>query len=136
MRRNENSRIKNIVFGQAAYFFIGAAVLVLVAYPLFKKASQQYGLNKEIGELNREISELEGKSRELRGIISYLESDEFAEETARLNLNLKKEGEEVVVITGRDNGSSPDRSGWNKDNLTKEKKDIPNPLKWWYYFFN
>ena len=72
-----------------------------------KNVIKQYRINKEIKSFKNEISSLGNKNNELKNFVSYLESDQFAEEQARLKLNLKKPGEELTVIkTGANDGSS------------------------------
>ena len=62
-------------------------------------------------------------------MIDYLNSDQSLEEEARLNLNLKKSGEQVIVINDIENKATTTSSivpSKNKNNLAK----------WRDYFFN
>ncbi len=109
-RNKEKKRFEKMIFSQITYFVIGFFVIMLIVFPLSKKITRQYGLNKEISELNAEVKKLEGKNDVLKQMIGYLGSDQFAEEEARINLNLKKEGEEVVVIKNSSGGNFTDSS--------------------------
>jgi len=114
-----------------------------IGYPLAKNIAKQYGINGEIKDLEKEISGVESKNSELKGLIDYLGSDQFAEEQARLNLNYKKKGEEVLVID--DEKYAGDASSTGKANTSpytisgKDKVPPPpvigNPTRWWRYFF-
>lgn len=113
------------------YFLVGFFILVLLFFPLFNKISKKNNLNNEIKDLNAEIERLEGGNKKLKNMVAFLESDEFTEEEARLNLNLKKEGEEVVVIKTR----NEEKQGTHLvKNLEINKKN--NIKNWLNYFFN
>lgn len=74
-----------------------------------------------------EIERLEGGNSELKKLLSYLNSDQFAEAQARLNFGLKKPGEEVVVVKSNDSLQGIIGS------IDGEEK-ISNPSKWLKYF--
>ena len=65
----------------------------------------------------------------LEEMIKYLNSEQSVEAQARLNLNLKKPGETVVVIEKEENKLSQEEV-----NL-KHQAPESNLLKWWQYFF-
>jgi len=130
IHKRRNNRINKYIFNQFTYFIVGVIVLILVLFPLSEKIAKQYRLNQEIGELNKEVARLEGKNSDFKNIIGYLESDEFAEEEARMNLNLKKEGEEVVIIKTKNDNMKKIAAKHNKQQLTGTK----NPGNWWNYF--
>ena len=134
--------LRRVIFSQFALFMIGLILLLAVSYPTFKNITRQYHTNQEIKELEKEISDLENKKLHLNSLIEYLGSDEFTEEQARLNLNLKKPGEEVVVIAPEGESviaatASPPGTVFSlpgaeqKTAVTK----TGNPQKWWQYFF-
>lgn len=129
--RQKKSLLKN----QKFLALIGLAVLVLISFPIAKNISQKYAVDKEIEDLQNEIAEIEGQNKDLRGLIDYLESDQFVEEQARLNLGLKKEGEDVVVLKEEvvDNFYNV-HFGENEADL--ELANLSNPERWWRYFFN
>jgi cell division protein FtsB len=141
LNRGKKDIVKRIFFNPKFLSLIGLTVIVFIGFPLAQNAVKQYRINKEIGELRGEIASLEGKSVDLKKFISYLESDQFAEEQARLILNLKKAGEELTVIKPATNGLESASS--STDNLIFDipghKKEAPprelsNPRKWLNYF--
>ena len=121
-------------------------IIIAISYPLSKNISQQYKINDEIKDLQKEINNLESDNDDLSKLIKFLESDQFADRQARLNLNLKKEGEEVVVIKNMDetpnsSGSNPDNNGnisatGNLKNAQKKNQWFGNLYKWLNYFDN
>lgn len=107
-------------------------LIVLISFPLAKNVSKRYHLSKEIKELDKEIAEFESKNKDLKELITYLESEQFVEEKARLNLGLKKEGEKVAEI-------KDDNFATTASLREGEQADLgifSNLRQWWNYFFN
>lgn len=135
--------INKILFNQITLAIIGLLIILAISFPLARNISKQYKANKEVNDLEKEIADLESKDFKLKNLIKYIESDQFIQEQARLNLNYKTEGEEVVVIKEKDeqinsedkidNHRNPiyDIRGLNK---AKDKEKINNPARWWNYF--
>lgn len=131
--------------------FLGLVIILLISFPIAKNASRRYNVNKEIKELEKEIKGVEEKNIELSKLIDYLNSDQNLEEYARLNFELKKRGENVVVVdNGGDKKDETSKDLNNKDGEGNKETifNIPglenakpiraatNPEKWWKYFFN
>lgn len=142
VNRGKKSNFKGIFFNQKFLSLIGLAVIILISFPFAKNAIKQYRINKEISDFKKEIASLQDKSADLKKFVAYLDSDQFAEEQARLNLNLKKSGEELTVIkTPADSpGSASSSNGnliFNIPGYNKEEPDqeLSNPRKWLSYFF-
>jgi cell division protein FtsB len=112
-KRNRNNKIKNY-FSTKILAFLGFILIIAISYPLSKSISKHYKINQEIRGLEQEIKNMEEKNNSLNKLIKFIGSDEYVDKQARLNLNYKKEGEEVVVIK-------------NKEEIQTEKKD--NSLK-------
>jgi len=133
--QKEKNILNKIIFSPIALSIVGLVIIVAISIPLARNISKQYEINKEMKDLENEISNLESKNNKLNGLIEYLESEEFVDEKARLNLNYKKEGEEVVVIKEKELISDH-----NIDGLISGFRDnnegASNPKKWWNYFFN
>ncbi len=117
---------------------LGVIALAMLIFPLKEKLNQRQGIEREIESLEAEISKLDSQNQELESLIKYLQSDQFVEDQARMNLGLKKEGEEVVVI--RDGGgqvAGAFSGNDDADTVAKEDKQgsFSNWGKWWSYFF-
>lgn len=144
-RQKRKNFINRILFNQITMAIAGLLIIIAISYPLAKNVSKQYVVNKEIEELEKEISDLENKNLELSDVITYFESDQFTQEQARLNLNYKQKGEEVVVVKEKVEQKNFDqviKDDGNKTiynirglNNVKPKKEINNPVRWWRYFF-
>lgn len=108
---------------------VGLIFLLLIIFPLARTYTQRRLVEKEIEDVKKEISNFESTNQELKDMITYLESDQSLEEQARLNLNLKKPGEKVIVIEPTKNASS-------SEDINKTTTPESNFLKWWRYFFD
>jgi cell division protein FtsB len=136
---NKSRKIKPIVFT-----VIGMLILIFLSYPLSKNLSQQYRISNEIKKLKDEISNVENNNSQLKKMIDYIGSDQFIDKEARLNLNYKKDGEQVVVIKGKEQDNNIQRQDKNKivyqTNSSVDKQSAPSvffyPYKWWKYFFD
>lgn len=84
--------------GKKWLLFAGGVLLLLILYPLAQKLEYKRALEREIAELAAEAEKIEGNNRELERMLEYLQSPVFAEREARLKLNMKKPGEQVVVV--------------------------------------
>lgn len=111
----------------------------LISIPLAKNVQKRHGVSGEIRALQQEISDNETKKSKLLDSIAYLNSNEFAEEQARLNLDLKKPGEQVVVVRSDNKGTSA--SSKVAELLSTPSLRDNAPLKdsnirlWYKYFF-
>lgn len=116
-----------LITSQRFLAIISLVFLVAIIFPLAKTYSQRLLVEKEINDVQKQISESEKKNQELRELIGYLQSDQSLEAQARLSLNLKKPGEEVIVIDSKKNqvnGGSASSTDSVQSNL----------VKWWHYF--
>ncbi len=105
-------------------------ILVLVLIPYYGKLSKKRILEEEIAKEKENISRYEKNNEELKNLISYLSSEQAAEENARINFGLQKEGETVVVVkmpSKKDNEVLEDNN--------KEKEECSCFEKWYNYFF-
>lgn len=143
-KKGQKNYFEKIFFNQKFLALLGLTAIVLISFPFAKNAVKQYKINREISEFKKEIAELQNKNLDLKRFVSSLESDQFIEEYARLNLNLKKPGEEKTVIKTDAKGSGPAGSSESDQifNITGREKETfgpepepSNPRKWLNYFF-
>lgn len=141
--KRRNNYFEKIIFNQKFLTLLGLAAVILIGFPLAKNKLKQYRINQEISGLKEEIAALDNKNADLKNFVAYLESDQFAEEQARLNLGLKKPGEELTVIKpaagqARSGAASSAAPIFNIPGLEKPKPAAKqsNPRKWLNYFFH
>ncbi len=88
-----SSRIRRRFFLLLFFMF-----LLWVAAGLIREMGEARRSEKNIDRLKAEITNLERKNGELRSLIEYFKTDAAVEREARERLNLKKPGENVVII--------------------------------------
>ncbi|MCF7795191.1 septum formation initiator family protein [Patescibacteria group bacterium] len=122
--------ITRVFKSQIFFTLLALALLVMILIPVYRNFQERKAIDREIAEIKKEIEEYENSNQELRQMLDYLESDESLEAQARVNLGLKKPGEEVVVIkTETENQETI-------NNINNKKEDLSNLKLWFRYFFN
>lgn len=115
-------------------------LLVLISVGLSKAVYKRYQIQKEIAAIRKEIEKAEGKNRELMQFIEYLKTSAFQEKMARQKLNLKREGENVIIVPSKK--EDEETIIVKKDKNEEETPDLSlhsrleNPKKWWHFFFS
>lgn len=108
---------------------IFSVVLIVLLILSFVKVSKEvllrYEINQEIKQLEQRRAELSDKAEEMDKLIAYLQTDEYIEKQARLQLNLSKPGEKQINLAG-DSGNRTLDTGVD---------DSSNVIKWFNYFF-
>jgi cell division protein FtsB len=132
-RKREKNFFLRIINSPIFLSFLGLLIVILISFPLAKNLSKKYAISEEIREIQNEIKELESKNKDFKKMIAYLDTDEFVEEQGRLNLGLKKQGEEVVVIKDMDKINDIEKELMEIKNDFKEES---NPKKWFRYFLS
>ncbi|MDP1629610.1 MAG: septum formation initiator family protein [bacterium] len=126
----EKDFFKKMFFSRIFVVFL-AALTILVAVSTGRALWRKHQVDREIQKLQKDISQIEERNKELLTRLDYLKSEENLEKEARLQLNVKRPGEKVVVILG--NGASSSPAEEKIGDSAGEK--ISNPQKWWRYFF-
>lgn len=116
-------------FGSRLFLIVLFIIAVLVALGYARAYYQDYKVKQEIKSLQNDVKNLEKKKLESMEILKYVTSDAFVEEKARTELNLKKPGENVLIMK-----SEEQEDLVLAKNQAVEEKDLSNPMKWWYYF--
>lgn len=88
-------------------------------------AYRNYELSQEEEELRTNIASLELEIQDLRNKIVYFQSDAYTEKMIRSRLNMKKEGEQVMVVL-------PPKEA---EEVVVEEDKRTNPQKWFDYLF-
>lgn len=130
----DNSKFRR-VFNSKPFLFLILVVLVWVVISVVKVSHKRYLLRQEVLKLQQELSQIENKNIEFSEYIQYLQSDSFIEKEARDKLNLRKEGEEVIIIPGIENQEVSGTSQFVVENQPDPQKEKSFWWKWWEYFF-
>ena len=126
---HHNNIFYRLFSNQRFLAIVGLILLLLIVLPLARTYSQKRVIENEISGVQKEISQFEKDNQDLKEMLSYLQSDQSLEAQARLNLNLKKPGETVVVIENQADIK-------NSDDVTNDEAEISNFKKWFNYFFS
>lgn len=85
-----------------AHMVLAVALLLfaLFLYATVHTAAQSYRLQREQRALEVEVNTLRQQHAELRGLLDYLETDEYIEAFARSQFGLVRPGETAVDVRG------------------------------------
>lgn len=123
--------------------------LSFLTYRLVKITKHKFELKSELEPLNKEITQIKQEKKELSENFEYFKTQSYAEKEARAKLNLKKEGEEVVIVSPGEEGLGEANLNPNLEELALSREE-DTPLKkpsekdgktaskmsvWWNYFF-
>ena len=129
----------NLLLNQNVFTVFLLILIILLSIPLYNNYNRRQKINREILDLETEIKLTENKNTDLQKLIKYLESSQFVEEQARLNLNMKKPGETVAVVKDAPELSQPDARSQQQVSLNQQPAESsPNfgyAMSWWHYFF-
>jgi cell division protein FtsB len=86
------------MFPTYKFTLFAIVVLVFIIGGIIKEYPQRVEAQRRLKDLKTRLEELERQNAELERKLGYFQSDAYLEKEARLKFNLKKEGEELVLI--------------------------------------
>jgi cell division protein FtsB len=102
-------------------------VLVLVMIMTARILSQKREIDSQISKLQSEADKIKSNNNQLSNLIKYLNTPDYKDKEAREKLNLKKDGEFVVVL--------PDSRSTSGTTQTTAKPEVSKFKQWFNYFF-
>ncbi|MBP9761012.1 MAG: septum formation initiator family protein [Candidatus Magasanikbacteria bacterium] len=117
-------------FASRLFLVVCLVVIALVAVSYARAYYQDYTVRKEIAALQEEIQQLQKKRLDSLSLLEYVQDDAFVEEKARVELHMKKPGEQVLFL---DTSTLP-QEVVSTTPKTVGGQVLSNPVKWWYYF--
>lgn len=115
-------------FQSRLFWLVTLPLLGIALVGLGRAYYQDYQVAQEIRALQDQVGQLQKKKIESATLLSYVMSPDFVEERGRTELNLKKPGEQVLVIPQEHRTVGTTTTG----PLPESKAS--NPVRWWYYF--
>ncbi len=123
------------------FLVVNLALLFLMGWGFTSEMMRNGSMQEEIEQLELQAEALEGRNVELRNLAQKYSGSGMLEREARLKLNLKKPGEEVVVV--RDINSPALTTEGESQNIFRElaTEEVKPPdqssniKKWISYFF-
>lgn len=101
---------------------------IVLARTMYKKSQ----LDNEISNLKGEIQKMDSRGQELAQLMEYFNSKSYLEKEAKEKLNLKKEGETVVMVP--EAAIAGDLAGASVPSKASESKHN-HFVEWWEFFF-
>lgn len=130
------------ILGSKITLFLLLLAFIWLSVNLVNIFYKKYKVNQEIENLKAEIGKVEKSNQEISSLIDYFSSQSFLEKEAKEKLNLKKEGEQVVIIEPAKEPlattSQPESVGSQASadqNSASLEKSESNFTRWWRYFF-
>ncbi len=109
-----------------AVFILIVIVCLLIINSLVRSIYDLWNKQDLLVSAQKDLEAEKLKNARLKGELSYVQSNQFIEETAHNKLFLVKPGEQQVLIS---------KDLINKEKSEKQKENIPNWQKWLNLFF-
>lgn len=124
------------LFCSKLFLFSISLILIALIVNAGKESYRKHQLKKEIDSLNVSIEQLEGNNRQLGNLMEHLKQESYLEKEARLRLNVKKPGEQVVILSSDliyDSSVQKEVLAYPE---SLDPKETAIYWKWWEYFFS
>lgn len=113
-------------------FLKKSILVVLLIYSIYSIGSTFYSIHSNVIQKDNEYKEkilgLKTEKSNLEEKLQVINSDEFVEKEARTRLNMKKEGEEVYLISSKEAPKSEEVK--YTETTAKMNKNLSNFDKW------
>ncbi|HXK41064.1 MAG TPA: septum formation initiator family protein [Candidatus Paceibacterota bacterium] len=116
-----NSKIFTVFISVASVWILFSVISVEI---------EKDEIKKEEANIEFKITNIKRDNASLEGYIKNFKNPEFLEKEARLRLNYKASGEEVVFVHRDINSQKASSSGTGPSQRTEEP---PNYKKWWHW---
>jgi len=129
--------IKKSSFFWKILLLVALALLVVIAQSLIRETYKKNQISKEIENLEKQAQVIDRENLEVEERLAYLESAEYKKKEAKDKLGLRDPGEFVVLIKPR---IAQENNSINTETVSTKPMEpivtpVPNPIKWWQYFF-
>jgi hypothetical protein len=110
----------------------------MIAQSLIRETYKKNQISREIADLQKQAQEIDRENYKVEERLAYLESSEYKKKEAKDKLGLRDLGEFVVFVKPRisQENTSADETSATDQSTAPSSLSIPNPIKWWRYFFN
>jgi len=128
MKEKDNPTVYERLLKSKIFFIFLIPIFLALLIGIFQQFYHRYQIKKNLNELNAEIANFNKQKEDLNNLLNYYKNESNLENEARVRLNLKKEGEKVVIIL-------PIATSTNENKISGDIENMPNYKQWWYYFF-
>ncbi len=130
MKEKDNLTIYEKLIRSRIFFIFLIPIFLALLVGIFQQFYHRYQVKKDLDKLDTEIANFNKQKEGLNNLLDYYKNESNLENEARVRLNLKKEGEKVVIILPNATSTESDKTSSQKD-----IENMPNYKQWWYYFF-
>ena len=130
MKEKDNLTIYEKLIRSRIFFIFLIPIFLALLIGIFQQFYHRYQVKKDLDKLDTEIANFNKQKEDLNNLLDYYKNESNLENEARVRLNLKKEGEEVVIILPTATSTESDKISSQRDT-----ENMPNYKQWWYYFF-
>ncbi len=122
------------LLGLKRVLFANLVIFGLVGWGFSGEFMRNREMQQEMDRLQAQADAVESRNLQLSQLSRDFASEDAVEREARLKLNLRKPGEQVVVVQGAagHEEAAPDGAAGGP---SAPAPDEPNYRKWWRYFF-
>ncbi len=116
-------------------------LLIYAGIACVRATYKKYQMAEQNNQLQAQIAALREESGKLNALKEFFGNKNFLEKEAKQRLNLKKEGENVVILPepeiGKPNGNAAVSVSEGDGTTTAVSQNASGPLwgKWWDYLF-
>ena len=126
----KNSNKNRITLGRLLIIVV-VTIVLLITIAVVRTIVERHRLDDELTALHQEIEQLKVEQNNFLSALDMYQSDYYIEQAARLKLDLKKDGEKVVVVKLE----MPTNNLNNENNSINKSSGQSNLHNWWQYFF-
>lgn len=123
----KNALTTKSVLSKIIFVFL-IALLGFFSYSLLREVKRKQAIQDEIKYLEQELIRLEPDNQQLSTLIEYLQTDEYAELEAKKRLGMKKQNEQVILVT--------EDKEIDLQQIILAQDQRSNWEIWWQHFFN
>ena len=125
------------LFTSRAFLFLLLLAFIWLSLVLVKAFYKRRQMDQEIGALKAEIDKMDKKGQELNQLLTYFNSQAYLEKEAKDKLNLKKEGESVVIVPDMpdEQSAAVEQGASRQSSQVSAAINDNNLVKWWKFFF-
>ena len=128
MKEKDNLTIYEKLVRSRVFFIFLIPIFLALLIGIFQQFYHRYQVKKDLDKLDLEIANFNKQKKDLNNLLEYYKNRSNLESEARVRLNLKKEGEKVVIIL-------PTATSTRDNKISDGTDNLPNYQKWWYYLF-
>ena len=131
MKEKDNLTIYEKLIRSRIFFIVLIPIFLALLVGIFQQFYHRYQVKKDLDRLDTEIANFNKQKEDLNNLLDYYKNESNLENEARVRLNLKKEGENVVIIL-------PTATSTESDKISSQRdiENMPNYKQWWHYFFS